>query len=155
MALNRRGRPIAALAIGAVLTLGGCASEPLGSADPVGDTASVSVSVSTITPMLPEDATTAAEGTGTPVEDGVFGRITAAGMPVAGAMVQPAPGPGNPAPDREVFAVSAADGSYGIGLAPGVWDITIAADGYQPVVLQVSVPDAGAIEADAVLDPAD
>lgn len=85
---------------------------------------------------------------------GIVGFVTAADQPVVGAMVQPAPGPGNPAPEREVFAQSAADGSYALGLLPGEWEITISADGYHPQVRRVVIPPKGTVELDISLAPA-
>lgn len=111
---------------------------------------------STIAPDPPPSGPAQQASSAPRPDQGVFGSINGAdGQPVQGAMVQPSPGPGNSAAEREVFATSAADGSYGIGLTPGVWDLTISADGYQPVVLQVTVPEGGTAEADVRLDRAD
>jgi hypothetical protein len=66
-------------------------------------------------------------------------------------MVQPTPGPGSPAPEREVFATTAADGSYGIALVPGAWDLTISANGHASAILHVIVPRNGAVSGDATL----
>lgn len=148
-------RPLAVLAGFTALSLGaGCASA--GGSEPVSASGpdSASVSQSTITPIPSVGPPTTTDGTVPKPELGVFGHITDADGPVAGAMLQPAPGPGNAAPEREVFAVSAGDGSYAIGLSPGPWDITVLAAGHEPVVLQVTIPSTGVVEVDTTLDRA-
>lgn len=140
--------------------LGGCAAgdDPQSPApeDPVVVSDSAPVSSAVITPVPPPPApATTVTGTAPQPGRGVYGRITATGAPVAGAMLQPAPGAGNPAPEREVFAVSAVDGSYGLGLSPGRWDITVYADGYAAALLHVTVPERGQVRADVVLRPID
>jgi len=108
---------------------------------------------STVTPLLPS----AASPTSVPASverpsQGVYGRVAdASGRPIASAMVQPAPGPGNPAPEREVFATTAADGSYGIALLPGAWDLAISANGHASTTLHVTVPEKGAVSGDVTL----
>lgn len=104
-------------------------------------------------PQQPGDASGDAPASGRP-DQGVFGHVTDGRRPVIGAMIQPAPGPGNDAPERESFATSAEDGAYGLGLTPGVWEITISADGYQPATQQVTVPDSGVVRVDVRLEPA-
>jgi hypothetical protein len=145
-------RTIAMLGVLAALSLGtGCGNDAApASGQP--DSGAAGTSRSTVAPVQPADPATSPDASAPRPERGVFGRITAAGRPVVRAMVQPAPGPGNAAPEREVFALSTADGSYGIGLSPGAWDITISADGYQPVVLHVTVPSHGTVQANVRLD---
>lgn len=80
-----------------------------------------------------------------PVDPGVAtvtGRITdRAGRAVPGAMVQPDPGPGNPAPEREAFASSDERGRFGLGLSPGLWILTISADGFLARTVKVEVTE--------------
>jgi hypothetical protein len=106
----------------------------------------------------PSTATNRATASGhAPVPDqGVFGLITVAGgkRGISGAMIQPVPGPGNQAPEREVFATTAADGSYGVALSPGNWTLTISADGYQPGYVRLVVPSHGTTQVDLTLAPA-
>jgi len=126
------------------------------SEDPTGQGQPTPVtSTGTVSPEPVPSASTSPPLT-TPVvtEPGIEGRVTADGSPVPGAMIQPAPGPGNPAPEREVFALSAADGTFALGLTPGLWEITISADAYQPQVLEVTVPDGETVHADVALEPA-
>lgn len=154
--MTRPGRyraPLLLSLLGALSLSSGCAVPASESAAPVGQPGSAGATPSTVTPEPPAEPATSTDGSAPRPDQGVFGRITDAGNPVPGAMVQPAPGPGNPAPEREVFGVSAADGTYGLGLTPGAWDITIYADGYDPVVRTVNVPPQGVIQADATLRP--
>lgn len=126
-----------------------------GCGDSNGASSSPDVQNSTISPTTAPPATQTNSSAPHPAH-GVVGTITSAdGQPVSGAMVQPAPGPGNDAPEREVFARSAADGTYGIDLSPGDWELTISADGYQPAVVHVTVPETGTVQANVELAPAD
>lgn len=124
-----------------------------GAADPVATSGSEGTSGSTVEPLPPVAPATDPYETVPAPDTGVYGWITDGGRSVPGAMVQPAPGPGHTAPEREVFATSAPDGSYAVGLTPGAWVITISADGYRPVELDVTVPAQAAVQADATLIP--
>jgi hypothetical protein len=155
-ALLQRLRPLAGLtAAAALLSLtSACGTDNPTSGEPVdADDGGPSggVSSSTLDPE-PTDggAATAAAGV-EPPQEGVYGVVTYDGRPVGGAMIQPDPGPENTAPERDSFATSAANGSYGLGLTPGAWDITISADGFDPVTLHVTVEPDSAVEADAAL----
>ena len=144
---------VAALAAMALAT--GCGTNEATSEQPAdgrsGHDSPHPVSSSTIDPQQPSEPTGAGSASAQPPDQGVFGRITHRGSPLAGAMIQPDPGPGNTAPLRDSFASSAADGSYGVGLSPGKWAITISAGGFEPVTVHVTVPTDGAVEADVAL----
>jgi len=96
------------------------------------------------------DATVAGRG----VSDGVEGRVTAAGRPLAGVSVQPRsldePAPAIP----EMAVVSEDDGQYHWSLRPGEYEITFVLDGYQPATRKVTVRSGEATRLDVELEPA-
>ncbi|MBE7469287.1 MAG: hypothetical protein DPW09_06745 [Anaerolineae bacterium] len=59
----------------------------------------------------------------------IQGAVTQAGFPIGGATIQITPHGGGPT----IYATTAATGAYAQGLAPGVYDVTASAFGYNPV----------------------
>jgi len=88
------------------------------------------------------------------VSEGVEGRVTASGQPLAGVSVQPRSLDEPAAAIPEMAVVSMDDGEYQWTLRPGEYEITFVLDGYQPATRQVTVRPRQATRLDVELEPA-
>lgn len=95
------------------------------------------------------DATTAGSG----ISEGVEGRVTASGQPLAAVSVQPRSldEPATAVPEMAV--VSEDDGQYRWTLRPGEYEITFVLDGYQPATRRATVQPGQATRLDVELEP--
>lgn len=85
----------------------------------------------------------------------ITGTVTSTdGSPVAGAMIDPLPLDGQDAAAIEAFHRSLEDGRFEMLLAPGRWDLSVTANGYESISQRIEVPTAGDLQVAVVLAPA-
>jgi len=98
-------------------------------------------------------ATTASPAASQGISEGIEGRVTASGQPLAGVSVQPRSLDEPATAIPEMAVVSMDDGQYQWTLRPGEYEITFVLDGYQPATRQVTVQPRQAARLDVELEP--
>ena len=119
-----------------------------------GDAASTSQTIG------PESATSSAPVTSASDEAPLDPATTATGhvvgpdgAPVANANVDPVPLDGQEMAAADSLSLTDAHGRYQSVLAPGRWELHVSADGFDPTVAQITVPDQGTVVTDVTLTP--
>ena len=95
------------------------------------------------------------EKAGVGITQGLGGRITApSGRPISGALIQPRSLDNHGPPIPEIAILTDDDGWYMWPLLPGMYEISVSAEGYQPVTQQVTVKAGRVVNVNLTLERA-